>query len=303
MDFGQGLIFAATAMGSLLYLRGAARIWHRNGIGRGVRLWQVTCFAGSVGALLVAWTAPFCNPSIRLLCADTARHMILFCVAPPLLVLAAPLPPVIRGLPTPWRQRALAWLASDVGRSRVSLPLAASVQIAILALVHTRPVLEAGTGSAWAEWGINLALLAAGLAFWAVALPQRYSLSHPNGAAAFWLLFSCGAVWLLGGVMTHGTALFYPAYDRGVTDEVWSALVDQQIAGLVVLLAGLVFLVAAFAMLVRRHRAIRQRDQSTAIMADSLPLTRRQAGAQGGGNASALIGPRGGGAVLGGGSP
>ena len=259
---------------SYFYASGTVRLWLRNGPGRGVRFWQSVSFAGGIAALLLAWTGPLSQSEEPLFCLDTVRRMVLFSVAAPLLVLGGPLAAICRGLPRGFRRPALSWLTRMAGARRGNSALAsvALLQATILWLCHVPIVLQSAHSSNAVMWLIDAALFVSATGFWAVATPARYATAHPNGASAAWLFVSFGVVWTLASGLTNADTLLYPAYDYGVADETWSAMVDQQLGGLLIGLASLTYLVAGVAMLVRWRRSIRQTDQSTAMLADSLPI-------------------------------
>ncbi len=200
--------------------------------------------------------------------------MVLFSVAAPLLVLGGPLAAICRGLPQGFRRPALAWLArmASVRRGNSALAVMALLQATILWLCHVPVVVQSAHSSNAVMWLIDIALLVSATGFWAVAMPTRYATAHPNGTSAVWLFVSFGVVWALASGLTNADTLLYPAYDYGMADETWSAMVDQQLGGLLIGLASLIYLAAGLAMLTSWRRSIRQRDQSTAILADSLPM-------------------------------
>ena len=84
-------------IGLWLYLRG----WRatRTTRGRELPLWRAASFGCGVVALWVALASPIDALDDYLLTAHMIQHFILMSIAPPLLVLGAPLVPLLRGLP------------------------------------------------------------------------------------------------------------------------------------------------------------------------------------------------------------
>lgn len=81
----------------ILYLRGwwAVRVTRP----RELPAWRVACFAGGVVSLWVALASPIDALDDYLLTAHMIQHFILMSIAPPLIVLGAPVVPLLRGVP------------------------------------------------------------------------------------------------------------------------------------------------------------------------------------------------------------
>src|SRR6185503_1560751 len=86
--------FAATL---ILYCRGYA-ILSRTSSERFSR-WRALAFTGGLTTLLLAVVSPLYAFSGFLLSAHMVQHLLLLSVAPPLILLGAPLLPLLRGLP------------------------------------------------------------------------------------------------------------------------------------------------------------------------------------------------------------
>jgi len=89
------LIVLAVAL--VLYLRGwrVARVTREHEL----PMWRAACFVGGVVALWIAVASPIDALDDYLLTAHMIQHFILMSVAPPLIVLGAPVVPMLRGLP------------------------------------------------------------------------------------------------------------------------------------------------------------------------------------------------------------
>jgi cytochrome c oxidase assembly factor CtaG len=87
----------ALALSAIIYVRGWARIRRTRpaqfGTGR------LAAFLGGILALFVAVASPLDTFSESLLFMHMAQHFVLMSVAPPLIVLGAPVVPLLRGLP------------------------------------------------------------------------------------------------------------------------------------------------------------------------------------------------------------
>ena len=90
-------------LSAVLYTVGVARLWRRAGVGRGVRRWQVVCFALGWLLLAAALVAPLHWLGERLFSAHMIEHEVLMTLAAPLLVLARPVGGMLWALPPRWR--------------------------------------------------------------------------------------------------------------------------------------------------------------------------------------------------------
>ena len=61
--------------------------------------WRLVCFLTGIASIIVAIASPLDTLSDRLLFLHMTQHLVLMSIAPPLIVLAAPTVPILRGLP------------------------------------------------------------------------------------------------------------------------------------------------------------------------------------------------------------
>ncbi|HEY1986067.1 MAG TPA: cytochrome c oxidase assembly protein [Terracidiphilus sp.] len=89
--------FITLALAAVIYLRG----WHAATLTRPHELppWRAASFGAGIVALWIALASPIDALDDYLLTAHMIQHFILMSVAPPLIVLGAPLVPSLRGLP------------------------------------------------------------------------------------------------------------------------------------------------------------------------------------------------------------
>jgi cytochrome c oxidase assembly factor CtaG len=91
------LVTAELALTALIYTRGFLRIRHtRPAL---FPAWRLGCFLGGIAALFAAVASPLDTFSEQLLFMHMAQHYVLMSIAPPLIVLGAPVVPLLRGLP------------------------------------------------------------------------------------------------------------------------------------------------------------------------------------------------------------
>lgn len=91
------LVTAELALVAFLYARGFVRI--RRTRPALFPAWRLACFFGGIAALFVAVASPLDTFSESLLFLHMAQHYVVMSVAPPLIVLGAPVVPLLRGLP------------------------------------------------------------------------------------------------------------------------------------------------------------------------------------------------------------
>src|SRR5437899_11585611 len=91
------VIAAGLAAWVIVYLRGWL-ILHRTSPER-FPVWRMLAFTGGVVALWLAISSPLDAFSSLLLSAHMVQHLLLMSAAPPLILLGAPLLPLLRGLP------------------------------------------------------------------------------------------------------------------------------------------------------------------------------------------------------------
>jgi putative membrane protein len=90
-------VTAALVVTALIYVRGWSRI--RRTRSAQFPAWRLVAFLGGVFALFVAVASPLDTFSESLLFMHMAQHFVLMSIAPPLIVLGAPVVPMLRGLP------------------------------------------------------------------------------------------------------------------------------------------------------------------------------------------------------------
>lgn len=98
-------VTSALAIAALVYVRGWRQI--RRTRPRLFPLWRLAAFLGGILALFVAVASPLDTFSDSLLFMHMAQHFVLMSIAPPLIVLGAPVVPMLRGLSRPLIRKVL----------------------------------------------------------------------------------------------------------------------------------------------------------------------------------------------------
>lgn len=90
-------VTSTLALTALIYVRGWARIRRTRPVL--YSRWRLAAFIGGIVALFVAVASPLDTFSESLLSMHMAQHFVLMSIAPPLIILGAPVVPMLRGLP------------------------------------------------------------------------------------------------------------------------------------------------------------------------------------------------------------
>ena len=242
-------VIVPLALSVVLYVMGVARLWHRAGIGRGVRIWQVACFALGWMSLVFALVAPLHWVGGRLFVAHMLEHEILMTAAAPLLVIARPVA-MLWALPQRWR-RSIGGLGqvAAVARSWAWLTCPAVATLlhgAALWVWHAPPLYDAALTDPWIHWLQHVTFFGTALLFWRALLQGR---EQAYGAAVFYLFATSLHTGFLGILFAIARRPLYSAQTVGAAEWGLSPLEDQQLAGLLMWIpAGIVYAGAALAL-------------------------------------------------------
>jgi len=182
------------------------------------------------------------------------QHMLLVAVAAPLLLLGAPVRPLLRGLPLAVRSRVVRPLArSALVRGAMHLlrrPLVAgAVYVVGLYAWHVPAFYDAALDDPLVHVVEHLWFLATALLFWSVVIdPVPFRGTLPYSARIFFLLLAgAGQNTILGGLLSFSTRLLYRSYEHGQPERYGlDAITDQRIGGAVMWVPGdFIFLGAA----------------------------------------------------------
>lgn len=204
-----------------------------------VRPWQIACVAVGLALLALALVWPLDGLTERSFAAHMGQHMVLIALAPPLLVLGAPLALFARFAPlrraltyVPWR-----WLARP------------STAFALHAFVvwgwHAPRLFQAAVRSDMLHLLEHVTLLATALLFWWSLLHPARARASGYGASAVLLLLTMMHTGLLGALLTFAPRPLYPVYGAAASAVGLTPLEDQQLAGLIMWVAGGMFYLLA----------------------------------------------------------
>jgi putative membrane protein len=262
---------------AVAYVRGLRLLWDEH-VGRGIRVWEASCFAAGWIITVLALLSPLHRMSEELFLAHMVQHELLMVVAAPLLVVGRPLVPMLWAFPSGGRR--------SIGRATRNHALRAFWRFI------TRPIVAFLLhGSAIWLWHIptlyqrtltsELVHALQHLSFFGTALLFWWTIIHahaPGGRAravsfgtAVLLLFGTalhsGA---LGALLTFSRTLWYPAYSFSAASWGMTPMEDQQLAGLVMWIpATFAYLVAALILFASWLRASEERVHERELARDA----------------------------------
>jgi cytochrome c oxidase assembly factor CtaG len=243
------LTIVPLAISMSLYVIGVGRLWQRAGVGKGVRRWQVRCFALGWCLLVLALVAPLYWLGERLFVAHMVEHEVLMALAAPLIAVARPAGAMFWGFPASWRGP-----IGAVGKSRIfsrfwrhiTEPGTATILHGIALWAWHVPVLyEAALVHSLVHWLQHLSFFLTAVLFW-WALLRGKARERGYGTAVLYLFATTLHTAALGICLTLARRPLYPFQTQDSIAWGVSALEDQQLAGLVMWVpAGLVYAIAA----------------------------------------------------------
>jgi cytochrome c oxidase assembly factor CtaG len=217
--------------------------------------WRTALFLLGLVALLAALASPIDGYASVSFAVHMVQHMLLTVVAAPLLMLGAPIRPLLRGLPAGVR----AGVVRPLARSRtmrglvhvVRQPLvAAALYVGGLYAWHLPGLYDAAVLDARVHVVEHAWFFFAALLFWSVVIdpvPFRGTLGY-GARLPYLLVLGAAQNTVLGGILSFSSRLLYSAY-AGIGDTTvfgGDRLTDQRVGGAIMWVVGdFVFLAAA----------------------------------------------------------
>jgi cytochrome c oxidase assembly factor CtaG len=243
---------ASLSVALVLYLRGwmAARVTRE----RELPAWRVVCFVAGLVMLWIAVASPIDALDDYLLVAHMMQHFILMSIAPPLIVLGAPVVPLVRGIPRVVIRRLLrpvfraGWLRAVL--HTVTHPVFAWIAVNVVYLGwHVPAAFELTFRGEWIHDLEHACFFATSLAFWWVVLaPWPARARWPRWAMLPYLLSADILNTVLSATLAFSGRVLYRSYAEAPRICFLTPLKDQVAAGAEMwVLNSLVFLVPAVA--------------------------------------------------------
>lgn len=254
-----GLDFAAAVYVGL-YLWGVARV--------GARRWPATrtaAFVAGVAVVLVALQSGLDAYDDRLLSAHMLQHVLLLMVAPPLLLLGAPVLLALRALPPAQRPALAALLAR--ARKLTRPPVCLAVFTAAVVGFHLPPLFDAAVRHPLVHACEHAAFLTAGLFLWWPLSDADPVPSQRLGSLGriFYMLAAMVPEDLIGAYLNRANTVVYAPYAASAHALGISAVLNQQQAGAIMWVGSSCIMAAGGLCSAMAMMALEERRSSAAM--------------------------------------
>lgn len=276
------LVFTA-----LIYLRGWILLRHA-GVPF-VPAWRAVSFLLGLLTVWIALASPLDTFSAFIITAHMLQHMLLMMAAPPLILLGAPLIPLVRGLPV-FAAREFAgpflnWrVAARIGNALIHPLVALLLMGTVMFAWHTPRLYElALASSSWHEVEHACFFLASLVFWWPVIQPWPSRSRWPRWAVVPYLIIGDLQNTTLSAILALSDRVIYPSYASMPRLFGSSALHDQSAAGAIMwVIGGFAFVVPAFAIALqclqagpRTQPVSAHREPESSSLAALVSLSRR----------------------------
>jgi cytochrome c oxidase assembly factor CtaG len=253
--FEPWIIIPLLLAGSI-YLRGWRELHRR--LPRRFAVWRLIAFQAGLLTLFLTLASPLHPLAELLLQFHMIQHLLLMMVIPPLLLLGAPILPLLRGLPRPVLRHGLGPLFASSGLQRLAHflthPIVCLVAFTVSTVAWHVPVLyETALQSEFWHDVQHICFLGTGLLFWwPVVQPWPSRLRWPQWTMIPYLLFADMQNTALSAFLIFSERVLYPSY--AAVPRLWgiSALDDQAAAGAIMWVPGSVIFLIPVAVLAIR---------------------------------------------------
>jgi cytochrome c oxidase assembly factor CtaG/polyferredoxin len=206
--------------------------------------WRLSCFCGGLFALFIAISSPLDTFANLLLQVHMIQHLLFMMVAPPLLLLANPFLPLLRGLPRSIAREAVGPFLTWRPLRRLGLwltnPRTAWIIYVVVTLGWHLPAPYELTlhSNAWHEVEHACFLLSALLFWWPVVQPWPSRPQWPRWTMIPYLLLADIQNTVLSAFLSFSDRVLYPTYDTVPHFAGMTALSDQHLAGAIMWVPG-----------------------------------------------------------------
>lgn len=251
-----------------LYARGWRELHRR--LPRRFAVWRLIAFQAGLLTLFLALVSPLHPLAELLLQFHMIQHLLLMMVVPPLLLLGAPILPLLRGLPRPVLQHGLGRLFASTALQRLGRflthPLVGLLAFTVSNVAwHVPSLYELALSSEFWHQVQHICFLGTGLLFWwPVVQPWPSRLRWPQWTMIPYLLFADIQNTALSAFLIFSERVLYPTY--AAVPRLWgiTALDDQAAAGAIMWVPGsVIFLVPVAVLAIRLLDSPRTRSVTT----------------------------------------
>ena len=220
--------------------------------------WRAVAFLCGLLTVWIALASPIDAVNDVLLSAHMLQHMLLMMVAPPLILLGAPLVPMVCGLPGLVARKVagpiLNWPATVRFGHALTNPVAGLFFMGVVMFAWHLPRLYelALASESWHEVEHATFLVASLIFWWPVVLPWPGRGQWPRWAMVPYLLVADLQNTVLSAILAFSDRVLYPSYAEAPRVFGLSALQDQVAAGAFMWVVGsLAFVIPAIVLTVR----------------------------------------------------
>jgi len=225
----------AMLLSAILYLRGWLHL--RSARSNLVSAWQACSFLLGLFLIWVSVGSPLAAFDEKLLTVHMVQHLLLMTLAPPLILLGAPVMPILHGLPRHFVQGFVGplfrWRPAQRFGGMLSQPVFCWFAAATVLVAWHIPA--AFTIALQSEsWHVveHACFLAAGLLFWwPVIQPWPSASTRPSWSILLYLFLATLPCDILSGFLVFSERVAYPVYFSTQQQFGLSVLQDQQCAG------------------------------------------------------------------------
>jgi cytochrome c oxidase assembly factor CtaG len=249
-----------------IYTRGWLRL---RKIGSETKLSQLVFYVLALGAIGCALLSPLDDLASYLLIAHMVQHELLMMIAPPLILLANPLPTLLWGLGEKLRSPISQLLTRDSVTRRVlnfqgRMPVAWGLYVVNLWVWHHPAFYEAALRNSWIhDIEHTLFFLTALVFWWPVIRPVSRPAPLQDGIRIFYLFLAATQDALLSGLIALSSEVLYPHYKTAL--RLWNLTPqeDQTGGGIVMFAVGSMTYLIAILILVNALLGEGKRKRST----------------------------------------
>lgn len=251
------LVVAGLVLLASTYILGTLQVWSLRGRWRLIRHRDAACFLGGLLALVAALVSPVDGLAEVLLSMHMVQHVLLAFVAAPLLVFSRADAAIAANISPAWFASLRPAFRSV--RCAGSAPGAAWLVMAVVFWAWHAPWLyEFALHHEAVHAAEHLSMLAVGLVFWNAVVARAGSRSLHCGMAIALVFTTMLQMSVLTALMVFASEPWYGAYVESAPAWGLSAIVDQQLAALIMWGASNAALLAAVAILFVRWFGIEE---------------------------------------------
>jgi putative membrane protein len=241
------LTLVLLAAGAVPYWEGLAAI-KRSGHGFPRR--SAWCYFAGLMVLALALVSPIQRYSELLLSVHMVQHLLLTLVAPPLILLGAPVTLALQASPTRVRKEILIPLLRSRPVEVLSHPMVGwGLFVAVIWVSHFSPLYERALESTGVHGLEHAAYLVSALLFWRPIVgadPSPRRISHP--ARLLYLFLAMPQMTFLGLAIYSSDRIMYPHYLAAGGRFAVHALSDQHLAGAIMWTSSMFLIVPALSL-------------------------------------------------------